>query len=556
MKSDFLIAITQLAAEKNLPREVIFSAVEQALASAYKKEGIGDGAQIAVKIVAATGEVTVYTQRTVVEESTDPITEIAIKDARKIQGGIQIGDILEVETTPKNAGRIAAQTAKQVVLQRLREAEREHVYEEYADREGDIVSGVVQRLEPKQIVVDLGNAEAILPLSEQVRGERYRIGGRLRFYVLEVNRSTRGPQVILSRTHKNLLRRLLELEVPEIFSGVVEIKALAREPGHRSKVAVAARQEGIDPVGACIGMRGIRIQNVVNELDGERIDVIQWQPKTTDFIASALSPAQVTRVETDEATNTATVIVPDRQLSLAIGREGQNARLAAKLTSWRIDIKSVTAADEEKLAREAAVGSEEAVATALPEPRALPEAAAALVPEQAAAALAPEQAAAAVREVETVVVAAPQQTAPVSPRAPAKAELVAPPAVAAAPQPASSPAELKELEELERQLKELEVQEAAAAPPAPAEEAPEEPAAPEELRFDLVEERRPLVPGAPVIRFAEELLPGRASRALSKRAQRRAGLMGAREEEEGKGPGVVAPPRKGRRRRGAGTFEE
>ncbi|MBI3953482.1 MAG: transcription termination/antitermination protein NusA, partial [Chloroflexi bacterium] len=354
MKSDFLIAITQLAAEKNLSREVVFAAVEQALASAYKKEGIGEGATVVVKITPATGDLRVFTQHTVVEEPTDPLKEVSLKDARKIRNDIQVGDVLEVETTPKNAGRIAAQTAKQVVLQRLREAEREHVYEEYISREGDIVSGTLSRIEPKQIVVDLGNAEAILPISEQVRGERYRVGQRLRFYVMEVSRSTRGAQVVLSRAHKNLLRRLLELEVPEIFNGLVEIKGLAREPGHRSKVAVAARQEGLDPVGACIGMRGIRIQNIVNELDGERIDIIQWQPETAAAIASALSPAQVTRVEIDEATHTAVVIVPDRQLSLAIGREGQNARLAAKLTGWRIDIKSVTAAEEERLARVAA----------------------------------------------------------------------------------------------------------------------------------------------------------------------------------------------------------
>jgi transcription antitermination factor NusA-like protein len=233
-----------------------------------------------------------------------------------------------------------------VVLQRLREAEREMVFEEFSNREGDIVSGVIQRAEAKHLVVDLGKTEAIFPAAEQVRNEHYRVGQRLKLYLLEVHRSIRGPQLVLSRTHKNLLRRLFELEVPEIYRGVVEIKSIAREAGFRSKVAVAARQEGIDPVGSCVGLRGIRIQNIVNELNGERIDVIQWDPDPARFVANALSPAQVLTVRISEEDNTASVIVPDRQLSLAIGKEGQNARLAAKLSGWRIDIKPESAMQE------------------------------------------------------------------------------------------------------------------------------------------------------------------------------------------------------------------
>jgi len=358
MKSEFLIAITQLAAEKNLPKEVVFQAVEAALASAYRKDNGGVG-NVTVKIDAATGNIRILAHKTVVEEVKDPRLEIALSEARQYKPDAKLGETIAIPTTIQNAGRIAAQTAKQVVLQKLREAEREVVYEEFSEREGDIVSGVVQRVEPKQVIVDLGKAEAILPSSEQVKGEHYRPGQRIKGYLLEVSRSSKGPQLIISRTHKDLLRRLFELEVPEIYRGVVEMKAIAREPGSRSKVAVASRQEGVDPIGSCVGMRGIRIQNIVNELGGERIDVIQWDPDPAKFVANALSPAQVLKVDIDPATNTATVIVPDRQLSLAIGKEGQNARLAAKLTGWRIDIKSQSMAEQE-MAEKAAVEEKEA----------------------------------------------------------------------------------------------------------------------------------------------------------------------------------------------------
>jgi len=343
VKSEFMIAITQLAAEKNLPKEVVLQAMEAALVSAYKKDADIEG-NVAVRIDRETGEHLVYIDRDVVQEVTDPITEIAIQDARKIRPDIQLGEKISDEIHPgAEPGRIAAQTAKQVVLQRLREAEREMVFEEFSSREGDIVSGVIQRIEPKHVVVDLGKTEAVFPITEQVRNEHYRPGLRMKFYLLEVHRSIRGPQLILSRTHKNLLKRLFELEVPEIYRGVVEIKSIAREAGYRSKVAVAARQEGVDPVGSCVGLRGIRIQNIVNELNGERIDVIQWDSEPARFVANALSPAQVLSVSNDDEANTASVIVPDRQLSLAIGKEGQNARLAAKLTGWRIDIKPESA---------------------------------------------------------------------------------------------------------------------------------------------------------------------------------------------------------------------
>ncbi|MFQ5879115.1 MAG: transcription termination factor NusA [Dehalococcoidia bacterium] len=356
MKSEFLIAITQLSAEKNLPKEVVLQAVEAALASAYKKD-TQEAGNISVRIDRQTGAVHVYSGRTVVESVEDPRLEMDVAAARRYKPDAQVGDVVNLEITPQDAGRIAAQTAKQVVLQRLRDAEREMVFEEFAGREGDTVSGVVQRVEPKQVVIDLGKAEAILPVTEQVRGEHYRPGQRLKLYLLEVQRTSKGPQVVVSRTHRNLLRRLFELEVPEIHRGVVEIKAIAREPGQRSKVAVAARQEGVDPVGSCVGLRGLRIQNIVNELGGERIDVVQWDPNPARFVANAISPAQTLAVSTNEEENTALVVVPDRQLSLAIGKEGQNARLAAKLTSWRIDIKSQAAVQQEAVQEAPAVAA-------------------------------------------------------------------------------------------------------------------------------------------------------------------------------------------------------
>ncbi|HEY8172700.1 MAG TPA: transcription termination factor NusA [Dehalococcoidia bacterium] len=350
MKNEFITAITALAAEKNLPRDVVFEAVEVALASAYKKDNLAQST-VVVKINPEDGTMQVFTQKAVVDEVEDDKIQMTVEEARQYKPDAIVGDVVNFEAAPANAGRIAAQTAKQVVLQRLREAEREVVYEEYSGKEGDLVSGVVQRLEGRNVIVDLGKTEAVLPPPEQVRTEHYRAAQRIKVLLLEVFKAAKGPQVVVSRTHKDVLRRLFELEVPEIFKGIVEIKSIAREAGYRSKVAVWSRQEGVDPVGACVGMRGIRIQNVVNELGGERIDVVQWDPEPSRFVANALSPAQVVSVDTRDEENTAEVVVPDRQLSLAIGKEGQNARLAAKLTGWRIDIKSQSAYEEELTAK-------------------------------------------------------------------------------------------------------------------------------------------------------------------------------------------------------------
>ena len=348
MKSDFLIAITQLSAEKNLPKEVVITALEAALVSAYRKDNFAANQNISVKISPTSGEVKVWAEKAVVELPLDSRCEISLDEAHRVKPDVQIGETIEVEATPSNAGRIAAQTAKQVILQRLHEAEHSAIFEEYADKEGDIVIGMVQRVEPRQIFIDLGRTEAVMPVVEQMRSERYRVGQRLKVYLLEVVRTSKGPRVVVSRSHPDLLHRLFELEAPEVFSGAVEIKSIAREAGYRSKVAVAAHQDGIDPVGCCVGLRGIRIQNIVSELNGEKIDVVRWDPDASVFIANALSPAQILRVDLDEGNGVATVVVPDKQLSLAIGKEGQNARLATKLTGWRIDIKSASVDEAEK----------------------------------------------------------------------------------------------------------------------------------------------------------------------------------------------------------------
>jgi transcription termination/antitermination protein NusA len=349
MKSDFLLAITQLSAEKNLPKEVVLGAVESALVSAYRKEHFHLNQNLTVKISPTTGKVEVWAEKTVVEKVVDDRQDVSLSQAKKVNPEAKLGDLLMIESTPENAGRIAAQTAKQVILQRLHEAEHTAIFDEYAGKSNDIITGVIQRLEAKQVYVNLGRTEAVLPPNEQTPGERYRIGQRLRVYVVEVARTPKGPKVVVSRSHPQLLRRLFELEVPEVFNGIVEIKSVAREAGFRSKVAVAARQEGIDPVGCCVGLRGIRIQNIVNELNGEKIDVVAWNKEVPVFIANSLSPAQVLNVELNN--DIATVVVPDKHLSLAIGKDGQNARLAAKLTGWRIDIKSASTAEAEKAAK-------------------------------------------------------------------------------------------------------------------------------------------------------------------------------------------------------------
>ena len=353
MKSEFLLAFNQICSERGLPPEVVLDALRTALVSAYRRNtNISSAQNVAVEIDSNSGQALIYVEKEAVEEVHNHDTEVLLENASRSDPNVQLNETVMVESTPKDFGRIAAQTAKQVILQRIREAEREALYEDYVGRAGEIINGVVQSITPQHISLNLGRTEAILPRKEQVPGEHYTLHQRLRAYVVEVRRSGRGPQIIVSRSHKSMLRRLLELEVPEIYNGTVEINAIAREAGARSKVAVSARQPGVDPVGSCVGMRGVRIQGIVNELGGEKIDVIEWNPEPPVFIAKALSPARVLTVhleENPEDGRTATVVVPDDQLSLAIGREGQNARLAAKLTGWRIDIKSVTEAAREAL---------------------------------------------------------------------------------------------------------------------------------------------------------------------------------------------------------------
>ena len=348
MKTELRAAIIQLSAERNLPKEVVLAALESALASAYKKSMSALEQDVLVKVDPESGEINFYIQKAIVESVTNPNREISFKEARKLRATAQLGDAINIECTPKNIGRIAVQAAKQVVLQRLREAEHRIIYEEFTDREGKVVTGTIQFTEPKRIYVRLNRMEAILPVSEQVPNEHYYRGQRLKFYLLEMVQRDKEPQIIVSRSHPTLIRGLFELEIPEVHNGIVELKALAREAGHRTKVAVATIQENVDPVGCCLGPRGIRLQSIINELNGEKIDVIQWHADPGVFISNALSPAQVASIKTDEERNIATVVVPDKQLSLAIGKEGQNARLAAKLTGWRIDIKSVSAIEAER----------------------------------------------------------------------------------------------------------------------------------------------------------------------------------------------------------------
>jgi len=352
VNKEFMAAINQVCHDRQLPKEVVLEAVEAALVSAYRRK-FSSTQGISARIDAETGAAHIFTELIVVERVDDDSREIALDAARCSKSDAVVGEIILRDTTPDDFGRIAAQTARQVILQRIREAERDSLFHAYADREGEIINGTVQSIDSQQVTLSLGKVEAVLPRSEQMPTERYSIGQRLRAYVSEVQRTPRGPLIVVSRTHRNMLRRLLELEVPEIYNGTVDIKAIAREAGYRSKVAVAALQEGVDPVGSCVGMRGVRIQSIVNELNGEKIDVIAWSPDPASLIANGLSPAKVLNVmlHEDGGDKTAIVVVPDKQLSLAIGKEGQNARLAAKLTNWRIDIKSITEAASEALVK-------------------------------------------------------------------------------------------------------------------------------------------------------------------------------------------------------------
>lgn len=356
MKSEFLLAFNEICESRGLSKDVVLEAIETALVSAFRRNiGVSNAQNIVAKVDPVTGTATILAEKEVVESVHDRRTEVALSAARKVGGdSVALGDMLLVDSTPRDFGRIAAQTAKQVILQRIREAERDQLFEDFSGREGEIINGTVQSVTPQAVTIGLGRTEALLPRTQQVPGERYFPHDKVRAYVLEVRRSNRGPQIIVSRSHRNMLRRMLELEVPEIYNGLVEIKNVAREAGQRSKVAVAAMQDGVDPVGACVGMRGVRIQSIVRELNDEKIDVIEWNADPRVFIAKALSPARVSQVylhPESASGKTATVIVADDQLSLAIGREGQNARLAAKLTGWRIDIKSLTEAASEALDR-------------------------------------------------------------------------------------------------------------------------------------------------------------------------------------------------------------
>jgi len=425
-KNDLAVAIKHLAAERNLPREVVRDALEAALVSAYKKTPEAAAQHISVDIETLDGKPRVYAEKEVVEEVRDDRVQLTLDEARQVDPLVIMGGTVKIDVTPDDFGRIAAQTAKQVILQRIREAERDQVFSQYSQSEGEIIQGMVQSIEGPDISIQLDKAEGRLPRKEQIPKERYYRGQRLKVYVVEVKRTSKGPEIVVSRTHRNMLRRLLELEVPEIFNGAVEIKAIAREAGSRSKVAVAARQEGIDPVGACVGMRGVRIQALVNELGGEKIDVVEWSSDPALFIAKALSPAIVIHVGVEEGSDgrTAKVIVPDKQLSLAIGKEGQNARLAAKLTGWRIDIKSETEA-------QADVQRKQAEKTRRDEEMAALEAARALLAE--AERLEAEERAANEAAAAGITLPTPTVEAPPAPVVEEEAPAVAAPPVVAAP---------------------------------------------------------------------------------------------------------------------------
>jgi N utilization substance protein A len=347
MSNELMQALNDLEKERGIPKEALIDAIRSALNTAYKKN-FGTTQNVIVELNESTGAVHVYMQKQVVEEVKDGLTEISLEAALQTNPDAQMDEIIDIEITPSNFGRIAAQTAKQVVVQKLREAERSMIFEEFSDREGEVVTGTVQRIESKIVVINLGRTEGIMLPSDQINTERYEVGQRIKGYIYEVKNSSKGPSIFISRSHPAFLKRLFELEVPEIYDGLVEIKSIAREAGARSKIAVHSLDERIDPVGACVGPRGIRVQNIVNELNGEKIDIIKYSKEPEKYIANALSPSKVVSVEINEADKKARVVVPDYQLSLAIGKEGQNARLAAKLTSWKIDIKSESQAEEEQ----------------------------------------------------------------------------------------------------------------------------------------------------------------------------------------------------------------
>ncbi|MFC5712111.1 transcription termination factor NusA [Thalassorhabdus alkalitolerans] len=345
MNSDFMDALSTLETDKGIEKEVIVEAIEAALISAYKRN-FNQAQNVRVDVNRDTGTIRVFARKEVVEEVFDPRLEISIEAAKEINPAYELDDVVEIEVTPKNFGRIAAQTAKQVVTQRVREAERSIIYSDFIDREEDIMTGIVQRQDHRFIYVDLGKVEALLPQSEQMSNEHYKHNDRIKAYITKVEKTTKGPQIMISRTHPGLLKRLFELEVPEIYDGTVEIVSVAREAGDRSKISVYAEDKDVDPVGSCVGPRGQRVQTIVDELKGEKIDIVRWSENPVDYVANALSPSKVLDVQVNEEEKSTLVVVPDYQLSLAIGKRGQNARLAAKLTGWKIDIKNETEAKE------------------------------------------------------------------------------------------------------------------------------------------------------------------------------------------------------------------
>jgi len=349
LNGEFISAIQELGKEKGIDPELLFQAVEEALVSAYKKN-FGPNQNVKVEMDKNSGEFHVLAIRTVVDKEELEENEISLADAKEIDPRYELEDIVEIEVTPKNFGRIAAQNAKQIVMQRIREAERGMVYERFQSREQDIVTGIIQHSDHGNVHINLGKVEAVLTVNEQIPGEIYQYNDRMKTYIVEVKRTNKGPQIMVSRTHPGLLKRLFELEVPEIHDGVVEIKSVAREPGMRSKISVYTQDENIDPVGACVGHKGMRVQTIVNELRGEKIDIVKYSEDPAQYVANALSPAKVVSTEVNLDEKICRVVVPDYQLSLAIGKEGQNARLAAKLTGWKIDIKSESQAAEEAYA--------------------------------------------------------------------------------------------------------------------------------------------------------------------------------------------------------------
>lgn len=345
MNTEFMDALNQIEREKGIDKEIILNAIEISLVTACKKN-FGTSQNIKVIIDRKDGDVCVFAQKTVVEIVSDEMLEISLEKAKEIKRAYELGDIIDIVITPKNFGRISAQTAKQVVLQKIREAEREILFNQYITKEKDIITGIIQRKERKNVMIALGKLEAILAPNEQVVGEEYNFNQRIKVYVLEIKQTTKGPQVYVSRTHPELVKRLFETEVPEVHDGIVEIRSISREAGSRTKIAVYSKDSNVDAVGACVGQGGSRVNVVVNELNGEKIDIINWSSNPKAYIAAALSPSKVLAVVINESEQSAKIVVPDHQLSLAIGKEGQNARLAAKLTGWRIDIKNETQAKE------------------------------------------------------------------------------------------------------------------------------------------------------------------------------------------------------------------